>query len=69
MKESFRQRKISLCFLDRPFKGLDTLNHNLLIAKLVAYGFETDSLRYMKSYLTNRIQRVRVKKHLVSGRV
>ena len=33
-----------------------------LIAKLGAYGFDTDVLRYMKSYLTNRKQRVRVNK-------
>ena len=43
-------------------KAFDTLNHNLLIAKLLAYGFEIDALRYMKSYLTNRKQRVRVNK-------
>ena len=42
-------------------KAFDTLNHNLSIAKLGAYGFETDALRYMKSYL-NRKQRVRVNK-------
>ena len=44
-------------------KAFDTLNHDLLIAKLGAYGFETDALRYMKSYLTNRKQRVRVNKN------
>ena len=38
----------------------DTLNHNLLIAKIGAYGFETGALRYLKSYLTNRKQRVRL---------
>ena len=43
-------------------KAFDTLNHNLLIAKLGADGFETDALRYMKSYLANRKQRVRVNK-------
>ena len=43
-------------------KAFDTLNHDLLIAKLGAYGFEKDALRYMKSYLTNRKQRVRVNK-------
>ena len=43
-------------------KAFDALNHDLLIAKLGAYGFETDALRYMKSYLTNRKQRVRVSK-------
>ena len=43
-------------------KAFDTLNHDLLIAKLGAYGFETDALRYMKSYLKNRKQRIRANK-------
>ena len=43
-------------------KAFDTLNHDLLIAKLGTYGFETDALSYMKSYLTNRKQRERVNK-------
>ena len=43
-------------------KALDTLNHDLLITKLGVYGFETDALRYLKSYLTNRKQRARVNK-------
>ena len=43
-------------------KAFDTLHLNLLIAKLGAYGFETNALRYMKSYLTNGMQRVRVNK-------
>ena len=30
-------------------KAFHTLNHDLLIAKLGAYGFETDALRYMKA--------------------
>ena len=30
-------------------KTFDTLNHDLLIAKLGAYGFETDTLRYMNT--------------------
>ena len=43
-------------------KAFDTLNHDLLNAKLGAYRFETDAQRYTKSYLTNRKQRVRVNK-------
>ena len=38
----------------------DALNHNLLTAKLRAYGFDTKALYYIKSYLDNRKQRVRV---------
>ena len=43
-------------------KASHTLNHDLLIAKLGAYGFETSALIYIKSYFTNRKQRVRVNK-------
>ena len=39
-------------------KAFDTLKHNLLIAKLGAYRFETNALRY----LTNRKQRIRLNK-------
>ena len=35
-------------------KALDTMNHDLLIAKLGAYDFQKDALVFMKSYFTNR---------------
>ena len=41
-------------------KVFDTIHHDLLIAKLGAYGFSQDNLQYMRSYLTNRQQSVRV---------
>ena len=41
-------------------KSFDTMNHDLLMAKLGAYGFQKDVLSFMKSYLTKRRQRVRV---------
>ena len=47
-------------------KAFDTLNHNLIIAKLGAYGFGSKALSYMKSYLDNRKQRVRVNSHFSS---
>ena len=43
-------------------KTFDTLNHDLFIAKLGEHVFETEVLRYMKSYLINRKQRLRVNK-------
>ena len=43
-------------------KAFDTVNHDLLIAKLGAYGFETDAPRYIKSNLTNRKKRAKVNK-------
>ena len=42
------------------WKAFDLLNHDLLIAKLEVCAFETDALRYMKSFLKKRKQRVRV---------
>ena len=41
-------------------KAFDTLNHDLLIAKLNAYGFTRESLKLIKRYLTNRSQRSKV---------
>ena len=47
-------------------KASDTLNHNLLIAKLGAYGFDTKVLYYIKSFLENRKQRVHVNRNFSS---
>ena len=41
-------------------KAFDTLNHDLLIAKLEAYGLSINSLRYIRSYLNQRLQRTGV---------
>ena len=41
-------------------KAFDCMNHELLIAKLNAYGFKKDSLSVINSYLSNRWQRVKV---------
>ena len=43
-------------------KAFDTLNHELLIAKLAAYGFDKSSLLLVKSYLSNRWQRTKINK-------
>ena len=41
-------------------KAFDCLPHDLLIAKLYAYGFDLESVRLMYDYLRNRKQRVRI---------
>ena len=40
-----------------PSKAFDTLNHNLLVAKLKAYGLYLKAASFIKSYLTNRYHR------------
>ena len=43
-------------------KAFDTLNHELLIAKLSAYSFNNESLKLIQSYLTNRWQKTKINK-------
>ena len=42
-------------------KAFDCIPHELLIAKLAAYGFENDSLKFFLSYLKGRKQSVNIK--------
>ena len=41
-------------------KTFDTINYDLLIAKLGACDFDTAYLKLIRSYLTNRFQRTKV---------
>ena len=41
-------------------KAFDMINYGLLLAKLIAYELTNKSLRLIKSYLTNLLQRAKV---------
>ena len=41
-------------------KAFDTANHELLIAKLHAYGFDQSSLKIPRGYVTNCLQRTKI---------
>ena len=43
-----------------PSKAFNTINHELLIAKLHAYGFSKDSLKILLSCLSDRWQRTKI---------
>ena len=58
LKESLDERKIvAIASLDLS-KIFDTIPHNLLLAKLKAYGVYDGSLVLLKSYLSGRRQRI-----------
>ena len=56
---------VSTVFLDLS-KAFDTINHDLLLAKLRAYGFSLDTLKLTHSYLINRKQQVQINNKFIS---
>ena len=59
-KKSLDQGGEYAALLTDLIKAFDCLPHDLIIAKLHAYGFDKISLRLMHSYLTDRYQRVKI---------
>lgn len=51
--------KIGVLIMDLS-KAFDTLNHDLLITKLQAYGFDCNATAFLRGYLNNRYQRCKV---------
>ena len=47
---------VSALFIDLS-KAFDTINHDLMLAKLKAYEFSTNALNFMHNYLKNRNQK------------
>ena len=50
--------KVGVIIMDLS-KAFDSLNHDLLLAKLEAYGLD-NAVSFMRSYLTNRLQRCKI---------
>ena len=60
MKKSLDKGDVTGALLTDLSKAFDCISHDLLIAKLHAYGFDTDSLRLIHSYLSERQQRAKI---------
>ena len=50
---------VGVIFMDLS-KAFDTINHDLLLAKLKAYQFSHNALAFMLTYLKNRSHRVNI---------
>ena len=64
MVEKWRQcldnRGVSGALLTDLSKAFNCILHDLLIAKLAAFGFDYNSLQILQSYLSNRKQRAKI---------
>ncbi len=54
---------VGALFIDT-VKAFDTVDHDILLKKIVAYGVEGRELEWFKSYLSNHIQQVNFKRTL-----
>ena len=59
-KKNKDYRGVFAALLTDLYKTFDYVSHELLIAKLQAYGFHIDALEIVHDYLSNRTQRVKV---------
>ena len=60
MEKTLDKKETAAALITDLSKAFDCLNHELLIAKLHAYGFDKPSLLYFLSYLSGRKQRTKV---------
>ena len=52
--------RVFAALLTDPSKAFDCIPHDLIIAKIAAYGFDTNALKLIHSYLSNRNQTVKI---------
>ena len=67
-RKALDERKVAGAILTDLSKAFDCLSHDLLIAKLEAYGFDKSALNLIYDYLKNRMQRTKVNQSYSSWR-
>ena len=66
-KESFDNKGYAGAIFMNLSKAFDTINHQLLVAKLYAYDFDKGALTLILNYSSNRWQRKKITHLLVLG--
>ena len=64
MQQPFFSSEHSAAITIDLFKAFNSINHNLIFAKLSAYGVTDDALQLVRSYLTDRKQQVKINGNL-----
>ena len=59
-RKALDEKKFAGSLLTDLSKAFYSLNHDILIAKLEAYGFDISALKFIYDYLTMRKQRTKV---------
>ena len=67
-RKALDEKKVAGSILTDLSKAFDCLSHDLLIAKLEAYGFYKSALKLIYDYLLNRIQRTKINESYSSWR-
>ena len=68
-RKALEEKNVAGVILTDLSKAFGCLSHDLLIAKLAAYGFEKSALKYIYDYLKNRQQRTKVNGKFSSWKV
>ena len=58
--------KVGVTIMDLS-KAFDSLNHELLLTRLKAYSLDSNSVTFMKSYLTNKLQHCKINNSFNDG--
>ena len=68
-RKALDNKKIAGGILTDLSKAFDCLSHDLMIAKLEAYGFDKNALKFVYSYLKNRKQRTKFTQFLERAKI
>ena len=66
LHENWNENNFSACVFIDFSRAFDSIDHAILIKKLELYGFDENSLKFMVSYMSNRVQQTTVNGHMSS---